>query len=53
MIAVWYLVCTRADLDGVGNESSSFLSRHICDVFKCQSDLFENNNNNNNSERLM
>lgn len=51
MIAVWYLVCTRADLDGVGNESSSFLSRYICDVFKCQSDLFENNNNN--SERLM
>lgn len=34
-----YLLCTRADLDGIGNQSSSFLSGNSDDIFKGQCNL--------------
>lgn len=36
-----YLLCTSADLDGVGNQPSSFLSGDSDDIFQRQCNLYK------------
>lgn len=36
-----YLLCTRADLDGIGNQPSRFLSGNSDDIFESQYDLLK------------